>query len=223
MITAKFLESNAVTAYGLYQWDYGQELSIDEMMIPDGTEIHFYQNELAHTDFMQNNIVRVPDLMLQRATEIKAYVYIQTETSGKTVLTIRLPIRGRPQPDNYILPDYKEYMRLLPVGGIPGQVIKKLSNKDYNIAWGNAADNIKYINNELQLMAGEIEIGDRIRINSDQQKEIELKNDGVVISWRYTDSNDWFELVKVQDLRGPAGVTPEFEIRDGHLFAKYDE
>ena len=52
-------------------------------------------------------------------------------------------------------------------------------------------------------------------------REIELKNNGVEIQWRYTDSNDWIKLIDLESIRGPAGETPEFEIREGHLYAIY--
>lgn len=52
-------------------------------------------------------------------------------------------------------------------------------------------------------------------------REIELRNSGTAIEWRYTDSNEWTELAKISDLSGKDGEAPDFEVRDGHLIAIY--
>lgn len=85
------------------------------------------------------------------------------------------------------------------------------------------ADNAKIIDGALQLLSGEKEIGDRIRLPSGNGgREVELRNNGTEIQWRYTDSNEWRDLITVEELKGKDGVTPDFEIRDGHLFAIYE-
>ena len=86
------------------------------------------------------------------------------------------------------------------------------------------ADNLKEEEGYLQLLSGATPIGDRIRLpagTGGTGREIELRNNGTAIEWRYTDSNEWTELVKITDLSGKDGETPEFEIREGHLIAKY--
>lgn len=227
MITAVFDGSSCVTAYGLTQWDYGQRLEIkaENLEIQDGAEINFYQGSLTHNSCIVNGCTIIPDAMLQYEETIMAYVYIRSDESGETILTIQLPVQARPKPDNYVLPQQEEYKRLIPLGGDTGQVLRKASAAPCAVSWGDAADNAKIIDGALQLMSGEREIGDRIRLPgfSGSGREIELKNDGVAIVWRYTDSNEWTNLVLLDDLRGPEGATPEFEIRDGHLIAKYIE
>ena len=78
------------------------------------------------------------------------------------------------------------------------------------------------IDGELQLMSGDTPVGDRIRMETAAGKEIEIRNDGTSIQWRYTDQNEWKELVPLADLKGKDGKPPEFEIRDGHLIVKYE-
>lgn len=88
------------------------------------------------------------------------------------------------------------------------------------------ADNIQYVDGFLQLMAGKCPVGERIRLSDSGTgggKEIELKNDGQAICWRYTDSNEWTALIELKDLKGPPGESPEFEIRGNHLFAIYKD
>ena len=137
MIVAKFAGVCTTTVYGLTQWDYGQELAIEYagMDIPDGTEINFYQGKLSSVAYLKSCHALVPDLMLQNPDEIIAYVYIRSPSSGGTILSVKMPIRARPQPDNYVLPEYKEYLRLLPSGGEAGQALAKKTAEDYDVEW----------------------------------------------------------------------------------------
>lgn len=137
MIIAKFMASHATTAYGLTQWDYGQKLTVwyEEREIPDGTEVQFYQRNLSSVAYIQNNCVDIPDQMLTYPDEMIAYVYVRSQTSGETILTIHLPIQPRQQPKNYVLPEYREYLRLLPQGGRAGQVLVKKSETDFDVGW----------------------------------------------------------------------------------------
>lgn len=94
-------------------------------------------------------------------------------------------------------------------------------------AVGQQVNGLSYESGYMQLMAGEMSVGERIRVSGEGgAREIELTNDGTYIKWRYTDSNDWQQLVSLQAItgpQGPPGVTPEFEVRSGHLIAKYNE
>lgn len=141
MITAKFCDSQTTTVFGLTQWDYGQELVIENagMVIPDGTEVNFYQGKLSGVAYMSNNHVLIPDIMLQDSAYITAYVYVRNESSGETILSISLHVRNRPRPENYVLPEYEEYKRLLPSGGTVGQSLVKKTDTDFDVEWGDGA------------------------------------------------------------------------------------
>ena len=142
MIIAKFTgHDNHTTEYGLTQWDYGQELVIEcaGLELANGTEVNFYQGKLSSVSYLKNNHVMIPDLMLQSHTDIIAYVYVRDSTSGETVLSIKLPIKSRPRPEDYILPEYKEYRRLLPAGGNAGQALIKKTEDDFDTAWADDA------------------------------------------------------------------------------------
>lgn len=141
MIVAKFAGSRTTIACGLTQWDYGQELVIEcaGMEIKDGTEINFYQGKLSSIAYLKSNHALIPDLMLQKSDDITAYAYVRSDTSGETILSIRLPIRPRQQPDNYVLPEYKDYKRLLPPGGTEGQALVKKTNEDFDTEWTDEA------------------------------------------------------------------------------------
>lgn len=141
MIIAKFCGCNTATAYGLTQWDYGQELAIEYAAheLSDTTEVNFYQGKLSSTAYLKNGHVMIPDIMLQNADDIVAYVYVRNEGSGETLLSIKLPIRARPRPENYVLPEYQDYKRLLPAGGEPGQTLIKKTDDNFDIGWGDSA------------------------------------------------------------------------------------
>lgn len=97
------------------------------------------------------------------------------------------------------------------------QILNRLEKK---------ADSLELEEGWLSLLAGGTRIGERIRLPSGGEgsgREIELKNNGTAIQWRYTDSNDWQDLVLLEELKGKDGQTPAFEIRDGHLYAIYQE
>lgn len=221
MVTAKFNGTDIDTVYGLTQWDYGQDLAIDAGFdIQDGTEVQFYQGALGILRYLRDGKVMIPDVMLQDSQTIIAYVYVRTDSAGETVLTARLHITAREKPTDYVLPDTQEYRRLLPEGGEPGQVPVRESGPDYAVGWGHKADSLEMVDGYIQLLSSGNKIGERVRINM-SEREIELTNDGTNIKWRYTDSNVWIVLASLESLKGPPGDAPEFEIREGHLYAIY--
>jgi hypothetical protein len=114
-----------------------------------------------------------------------------------------MPVKKRARPENY------DGSSLTPMQ----EILNELHCR---------ADDLNIQEDILQLMSEGQPIGTRIRLPV-QEREIELKNDGTDIKWRYTDSNEWNRLVALEDIRGPAGETPEFEIRDGHLYAIYQK
>ena len=83
------------------------------------------------------------------------------------------------------------------------------------------ADNITITDGNLQLMSQGQPVGDKVRINTSGGNEIEIRNNGTALQWRYINQNDWNDLVPLEDLKGKDGKPPEFEVRDGHLIAIY--
>lgn len=198
---------------GLTQWDYGQELRIYGLQL-SRAEVHFAAGGRSGAVIVLPTILedgtiaaRIPDKLLELGCEIKAYVYVADAGSGETVRSMTLLVDKRPRPDDYDSPAEKNLLR---------QMLEQLEGK---------ADNIQLVDGVLQLMSGGKAIGNRIRLPSGggRGREIELRNNGAAIQWRYTDSNEWVDLITLDALRGAPGETPEFEIRDGHLFAIYKQ
>lgn len=213
MIMAVFQNQDSiVTATGLTQWDYGQVLRILGLCGLKRTEVHFALDgggpaliQLAQMEEDGAVTVPVPDCLLETGRSIVAYVYVTDQMSGETIRTIRMPVTRRAKPQDYDSPAEKSLLR---------QVLDQLALK---------ADDLSLVDGLLQLTANGQGIGTKIRLPSGTSggREVELRNNGTAIQWRYTDSNDWTDLVSLEDLRGPAGESPEFEVRDGHLFAIY--
>lgn len=212
MIRAVFNENqDNLNLTGLTQWDYGQELRIIGLENLKKAEVHFSSGNSAKAPIVPAEILEdgsisahIPDKLLESGENIKAYVYVTDMKSGETVRTMTLFVKRRAKPEDYNSPAEKNLLR---------QVLDKLDVK---------ADGIDFKDGELFLKSGNMEIGPRIRLPTND-REIELKNNGAVIQWRYTDSNEWTDLANLEELSGPAGETPEFEIREGHLFAIYKE
>lgn len=200
-----------ITATGLDQWDYGQELEI--YGIPDvaHAEVHFCcENDtealIRQAQVTDHIAADIPDALLRTGENLKAYVYIATATEGKTIRTITMIVNRRQRPEDYTVLPEKNLLR---------EILEKLDLK---------ADDIELKENELQLLSGGKGIGSKIRLPTGSGgREIELRNNGTAIQWRYTDSNDWIDLIQTEELRGKDGAAPNFEIRDGHLIAIYEE
>lgn len=196
------------TASGLFQWDYGQLLKVDGVV---SNEVHFAKGDTALSvipDKIDNGIIaRIPDILLRESGYIIAYIYLTDDTSGRTVKILKIPIIKRARPEDY-------------GGDEEGYSIYNVLNKQIS----TKSDDMKLNDGYLQLLSGGVPIGSKIRLKS-AQKEIELRNDGVAIQWRYTDSNDWVDLISIEDLRGPQGAdgrTPRMEMREDHLYAIYE-
>lgn len=212
MIQVIFNDGQACQSGELWQWDYGQTLEITGLSL-SRAEVHFCLDGRSSALIVPAQITDtgaihadIPNKLLESGRGIKIYVYVADAASGETVRYAYLNVRARPKPEDYDAPADKNLLR---------QVLEALSMK---------ADDLK-LDDEgyLQLLSGEELIGSRVRLSSGSGKEIELRNNGAAIQWRYTDSDEWEDLVSLESLRGESGETPEFEIREGHLFAIYQE
>lgn len=215
MVEAIFEQGSAHThAPGLTQWDYGQKLVIRGIDWADGMELHFAESN--RTDALVTKATQeegticgmIPDKLLESGHDLEAYVYTADEKEGETIRTIRMPVKRRQKPKDYRGEEYKDLLR---------QMQAEIERK---------ADGLSLDEEGLQLLSGNTPIGERVRLQGIDGREIELRNSGTAIEWRYTNSNQWSSLVAMEELRGPQGppgITPEFEVRDNHLYAIYAE
>ena len=121
MITAVFQNNDDYAhAYGLWQWDYGQQLRIEGLHLPTAVEIHFALQEtggeaITRVGTTKDGVttVTIPDSMLEgnRATwtaektyNIYAWVYLSDKLSGETIKRITMQVKSRPKPEAFEAP-----------------------------------------------------------------------------------------------------------------------
>lgn len=121
MVTAVFTDNDDYArAYGLWQWDYGQQLRIEGLHLPTAVEIHFALQEMGGEAVPRVGVtkdgvttVTIPDSMLEgnRATwtaektyNIYAWVYLSDRTSGETIKRITMQVKSRPKPKAFEAP-----------------------------------------------------------------------------------------------------------------------
>lgn len=121
MITAVFQNNDDYAhAYGLWQWDYGQELRIQGLHLPAAVEIHFALQEtggeaITRVGTTKDGIttVTIPDSMLEgnratwtadKAYNIYAWVYLSDKSSGETIKRITMQVKSRPKPEAFEAP-----------------------------------------------------------------------------------------------------------------------
>lgn len=96
----------SITVTGLYQWDYGQQLEIEDESLPEHIDVHFSCTSMTEAivrDCCRNeetgiHTVFIPDDCLEQASPITAWIYDWSVTSGKTVKVINLPVIARARP-----------------------------------------------------------------------------------------------------------------------------
>lgn len=95
---------DAITVHGLHQWDYGRFLEISHPDLPAGLEVHFAtvgsKEAIVHTvaGVVGKATVAIPNILLEQARPIVAWVYYVDTTRGQTMLTVTLPVKARPRP-----------------------------------------------------------------------------------------------------------------------------
>ncbi len=116
MITAVFTDNDDYShAYGLWQWDYGQQLRIEGLHLPTAVEIHFALQEtggeaIPRVGTTKDGVttVTIPDSMLEgnstvwtaeKTYNIYAWVYLSDKLSGETIKRITMQVKSRPKAD----------------------------------------------------------------------------------------------------------------------------
>ena len=128
MITAVFTDNDDYAhAYGLWQWDYGQQLRIEGLHLPTAVEIHFALQEtggeaIPRVGTTKDGVttVTIPDSMLEgnratwtadKAYNIYAWVYLSDKSSGETIKRITMQVKSRPKPKAFEAPEDGEIFR----------------------------------------------------------------------------------------------------------------
>lgn len=102
------LDSYGEVITNLTQWDVNQSLTIENTGLTSAPLFHFCNKNskeaLVVKSTLENGVitVKVPNILLQEGIPIIAYLYAYSSlTSGKTLATIKIPVRPRPKPSDY--------------------------------------------------------------------------------------------------------------------------
>lgn len=126
----------------LWQWDYGQRVQLHD--VPVGTKVHFSNaaikpNALVTEAYEDGEGVyaNIPNIMLQTAGTLSAYIYIEDGDEGHTEYKKLFIVRDRERPDDYVYTDdevktweaLEERVKALEEsgGGAAGGLIRPLS------------------------------------------------------------------------------------------------
>lgn len=115
--------SRSCKLYGLWQYDYGQILRIQDLGLPPAVEIHFSLTEKGGSSITRVGTTKdgvtdvvIPDSLLENddASQdywIYAYIYLTDETSGSTEYKIAMKVKSRPRPEAIDRPEDQELFR----------------------------------------------------------------------------------------------------------------
>ena len=173
--------SNAVTVSGLWQWDYGQVLSVTGLDLPAVIEMHFDNGTEKSVIFGETvsgvTFAGIPDKFLQSADPINVYVYTTDENQGKTLRQIVMHVQEREKPGDYDPPNAQELM-----GRILEQIIECVTEaKGYRDNAAEEADRAeaaaKRAADSIKEIPGAVEKAKKEIAGYVKQKEAELKGD----------------------------------------------
>lgn len=104
IVEIKVKNQSIIRTRPLYQWDSGQILEVIDQGIPDNTEVQFGSACMQQSApaFMVGNQVKIPQAAMEQAMEITAYMVIVEPDSETTVNEIRIPMRPKPKPSDYV-------------------------------------------------------------------------------------------------------------------------
>ena len=124
-ITTVLFEPDAkyATAYGLWQYNYGQVLRIQGLNLPKAVEIHFSLTESSGDSITRIGTTKdgatdviIPDSMLENGDtgqnyNIYAFIFLSEIDSGNTEYRIKISVKARPKPEIPGTPEEPELFR----------------------------------------------------------------------------------------------------------------
>lgn len=163
----------------LYQWDNNQTMKVSGVDMPPVPVFHFC-NRLSNLALVvsptvsgSDLIVKIPNILLQQAEPIIAYLYQDTEDDGyRTMHTIHIPVIPRPKPDDYEYDDNIDYVSVAILNSRLSELLGELTDSsssdiapeviDIRIGYDGtvydtAGDAVRALGDELTEMKAELE------------------------------------------------------------------
>lgn len=168
MVIANVLNTYT-TASGLWQYDYGQILRIQNLKLPHAVEIHFSLSErggqaVTRVGTTRDNVtdVVIPDSMLENRDttadyKIYAFIYLTDSQSGQTEYKISMSVKSRPRPEQFEKQEDGELFRKA-ISEVNKSADSALQSKKEAEAWAHGhesypdrdQDNAKYYANQAK-------------------------------------------------------------------------
>ena len=100
------VDNSRVAAEPLFQWDRGQVLDIYGLSLAAAPEVHFAHVGASNAQVLQSTMdelgvvhAAIPDAMLEKATDILAWIVQESEHTSNTLCEILVPVLDRAKPD----------------------------------------------------------------------------------------------------------------------------
>lgn len=104
IIRAAFRGDRYCSTSPVWQYDYGQELHISGLALPEVFEVHFGNTPEAgftKTQIGGDGVVSIPDEYLTTGLPIYAFIYLHSgDADGETEYCITIPVNKRPKPSD---------------------------------------------------------------------------------------------------------------------------
>lgn len=119
MFNVTCLDKHGDTIQTLTQWDINQVIYIEDSGFDTPPQFHFCNKNSEKAFVVQSTMddngvlaVIIPNQLIVEPYTIFMYVYIKDEESGKTVETIQIPVRSRPQPADFVFEGNTEVIQI---------------------------------------------------------------------------------------------------------------
>ncbi len=129
------------------QWDVNQTITIKNLNIDNAPIFHFYNKNNIESIGVQsilkdgNITVDVPNILLESNLPINIFVYLITQSSGKSIYEFHIPVHSKKKPADYL---YIDNIKELIVSGYTLDSIKQELNKSIT----NAENSLTLLNTE---------------------------------------------------------------------------
>lgn len=108
VVSVRFNETaQSVTSRAVYQYDHGLTLQVKGLEGLDVEQVHFSNsdtgkavNHLTTIETDGSISVLIPDVLLVQDKDIDAFLYIEDDTVGFTVRSVRIPMTPRAKPES---------------------------------------------------------------------------------------------------------------------------
>lgn len=227
------------TQNGLYQWDYGQELEIEsDELGSEIVEVHFASQNMSEAivrscSFVNGvGIVTVPDLCLEQASPVTAWVYLIDGTTGHTWGTINLPINKRTKPSmsreipqevsnryTELITEVNRTVGALESGDVKAALAENAEKSDYATSAGSATSATYAASAGSASAAGSAKI---LSIDKEYSPWSSFNGGGGLIAFKITDTEVSDSALIVVDVCGN-GRSQSFRISDGECFLEFVE